>query len=271
MPASPKDIAAWDISPEPLGLAANLPPGKGTVADGAKLFQERCAACHGEKGEGKPSDRLVGGIGSLTSEQPVRTVGSYWPYATTLFDYVRRAMPLTEPQSLTNDEVYALSAFILNLNGIIGPKDVMNAKTLPKVKMPQAHDASSSPSIPEYRATRCRMSRRLGLAIAGSLSSVALSFAAIEAALLALAGFTDAGTGSVFRYEDLYVSNRADRGVRSRSPAIAALPGPTRIVRITHDTLVFDQTFTPNNAGYISAHDFAHEKPPGTARIADLG
>ena len=138
VPASPKDIAAWDISIGPDG--SNLPPGKGTVAAGAKLFQERCAACHGEKGEGKPSDRLVGGIGSLTGEQPVRTVGSYWPYATTLFDYVRRAMPLTEPQSLTNDEVYALSAFILNLNGIIRPKDVMNAKTLPKVKMPN-HDA----------------------------------------------------------------------------------------------------------------------------------
>ena len=134
IPSSPKDIAAWDISVGPDG--SNLPPGKGTVAQGATLYQERCAACHGEKGEGKPSDRLVGGIGSLATEQPVKTVGSYWPYATTLFDYIRRAMPLTEPQSLTNNEVYALSAFVLNLNGIVGPKDVMNAKTLPKVKMP---------------------------------------------------------------------------------------------------------------------------------------
>jgi cytochrome c len=79
---------------------------------------------------------LVGGSGSLTGEKPIKTVGSYWPYATTLFDYVRRAMPFSQPQSLSNDEVYALAAYILSLNGIIEDKEVMNAKTLPRVKMP---------------------------------------------------------------------------------------------------------------------------------------
>ena len=135
IPVGPKDVAAWDLSIGPDG--AGLPPGKGTALDGAKVYAEKCAACHGEKGEGKPSDRLVGGIGTLAGPQPaVRTVGSYWPYATTLFDYVRRAMPLTEPQSLSDSETYAVAAYILHLNGIVGEKDVINAKSLPKVKMP---------------------------------------------------------------------------------------------------------------------------------------
>jgi mono/diheme cytochrome c family protein len=134
-PVSQQDIAAWDISIPPNG--AGLPPGGGSAKQGAAIFAERCAVCHGEKGVGGPNDRLAGGIGTLTGDQvPIKTVGSYWPYATTLFDYVRRAMPLPQPQSLSNDEVYALAAYILNLNGIVGDGDVMNAATLPKVKMP---------------------------------------------------------------------------------------------------------------------------------------
>jgi cytochrome c len=114
-----------------------LPPGRGTAKQGEAVYVERCIACHGEKGEGKPNDRLAGGIGTLAGPQPtVRTVGSYWPYATTLFDYVRRAMPLEEPQSLTADQVYAVTAYVLALNGIVGETDVIDAKTLPKVKMP---------------------------------------------------------------------------------------------------------------------------------------
>jgi cytochrome c len=92
--------------------------------------------CHGAKGVGKPADVLVGGVGSLASKAPLRTVGSHWPYATTLFDYVRRAMPITNPLSLTDDEVYAVSAYVLFLNGIVGEDAVMNAQTLPQVKMP---------------------------------------------------------------------------------------------------------------------------------------
>jgi cytochrome c len=134
-PITPQELAAWDISIGPDG--AGLPPGKGTPQEGAAVFAAKCQACHGEKGAGQPNDRLVGGQGTLVGDQaPVKTVGSYWPYATTLFDYVRRAMPLPEPQSLTPDEVYAVSAYILNLNGIIGANDVINADSLPKVKMP---------------------------------------------------------------------------------------------------------------------------------------
>ena len=128
-------IAAWDISILPDGTG--LPKGSGTPAQGAVIYAEKCVACHGEKGAGKPNDQLVGGRGSLSGEQaPVKTVGSFWPYATTLFDYVRRAMPLNAPKSLSNDEVYAVSAYILQLNGIIAENAVMNVQTLPKVQMP---------------------------------------------------------------------------------------------------------------------------------------
>lgn len=127
-------LAAMDISIPPSG--AGLPAGSGSVAQGAKVYEAKCQNCHGAKGEGKPADPLVGGIGSLASGKPMRTVGSYWPYATTLFDYTRRAMPTTQPMSLSNDEVYAVTAYVLHLNGIVPETAVMNAQTLPQVRMP---------------------------------------------------------------------------------------------------------------------------------------
>ena len=132
--ATPAQIAGWDISVGPDGIG--LPPGRGTPAMGATVYEQKCQVCHGAKGVGQPNDRLAGGQGTLTSKAPVRTIGSYWPYATTVFDYVRRSMPYIQPQSLSNDEVYAVTAYLLNLNGIISPNDEMNAQTLPKVKMP---------------------------------------------------------------------------------------------------------------------------------------
>jgi S-disulfanyl-L-cysteine oxidoreductase SoxD len=139
-PATPAQVAGWNIDVEPDG--AGLPAGSGTPAAGAALYAEKCAACHGSEGQGMPVPgrapypRLVGGIGTLASEDPVKTVGSFWPYATILFDYIRRAMPFDAPGSLSNDQVYALSAFILAKNGIIANNAVMDAKTLPAVKMP---------------------------------------------------------------------------------------------------------------------------------------
>jgi S-disulfanyl-L-cysteine oxidoreductase SoxD len=133
--ASPQEIAAWDISIGPDG--AGLPPGSGNPRQGERVYAAKCVGCHGEKGSGKPNDQLVGGIGSLAGDQPaVKTVGSFWPYATTLFDYMRRAMPLNAPKSLSDDEVYAVAAYILRLNGIIGDSEVMDARSLPLVKMP---------------------------------------------------------------------------------------------------------------------------------------
>jgi S-disulfanyl-L-cysteine oxidoreductase SoxD len=132
--ATAAQVAGWDISVGPDG--AGLPPGKGTAVAGASVYEQKCQSCHGAKGAGQPNDRLVGGQGTLASRTPVRTIGSYWPYATTIFDYVRRSMPYTHPQSLSDDEVYAVTAYLLNLNGIIGENDEMNPQTLPKVKMP---------------------------------------------------------------------------------------------------------------------------------------
>jgi S-disulfanyl-L-cysteine oxidoreductase SoxD len=134
-PATPEEIALWDISIGPDG--AGLPPGNGTPQQGETVYMAKCLPCHGERGSGKPNDQLVGGLGTLTGDQtPVKTVGSFWPYATTLFDYVRRAMPFNAPRSLRDDEVYAVCAYILELNGIIAENAVMNAQTLAKVQMP---------------------------------------------------------------------------------------------------------------------------------------
>jgi mono/diheme cytochrome c family protein len=133
--STPEEIAAWDISIGPDGVG--LPLGSGTPKQGETVYAAKCVACHGEKGAGKPNDQLVGGQGTLPGDKPpVKTVGSFWPYATTVFDYVRRAMPHNESKSLTNDEVYAVVAYILNLNGIIADIDIMDARTLPIVKMP---------------------------------------------------------------------------------------------------------------------------------------
>jgi S-disulfanyl-L-cysteine oxidoreductase SoxD len=133
--ASPEEIASWDISIGPDG--AGLPPGSGTPQQGEQVYLAKCVGCHGEKGAGKPNDQLVGGQGSLGPGQaPVKTVGSFWPYATTLFDYIRRAMPLNESKSLRDEEVYAVVAYILLLNGVIGESDTIDAQTLPKVRMP---------------------------------------------------------------------------------------------------------------------------------------
>jgi S-disulfanyl-L-cysteine oxidoreductase SoxD len=137
-PIAPADIAPWDISIGPDGVG--LPPGRGTAIEGEAIYVAKCQACHGEKGI-NPSvafaGALVGGMGTLAPDKtPIKTVGSYWPYATTLFDYVRRAMPFQESKSLTADEVYAVTAYILDLNGIVGSNDVIDAQSLPKVRMP---------------------------------------------------------------------------------------------------------------------------------------
>ncbi len=131
---TPEEYAAWDISIAPDG--EGLPSGSGSAAEGAAIYAAKCVSCHGEDGAGGPNDRLVGGHGTLDELEQVRTIGSFWPYATTVFDYIRRAMPFQSPQSLTDDEVYALTAYLLAENGIIGEDEIMNARTLPEVEMP---------------------------------------------------------------------------------------------------------------------------------------
>jgi mono/diheme cytochrome c family protein len=133
-PLTEADIAPWNIDVAPDGQG--LPAGGGTAKAGEEIYVEKCAVCHGFDGVGTPADALAGGQGTLGSAKALKTVGSFWPYATIIFDYTRRAMPLNDPQTLTNDEVYALSAYILKLNGLVGDDEVMNAKTLPRVRMP---------------------------------------------------------------------------------------------------------------------------------------
>ena len=135
VPVTAQDVVAWDISVGPKG--EGLPRGSGAPAQGRVVYEEKCLPCHGERGAGKPNDPLVGGMGTLRGDQtPVKTVGSYWPYATTIFDYVRRAMPFNAPKSLTDDEVYAVTAYLLHLNGVIGDNEIIDAESLPRVKMP---------------------------------------------------------------------------------------------------------------------------------------
>ena len=131
-PITEKQISAWNIDIASNG--AGLPAGSGTAIQGKSIYQEKCASCHGNEGQGGLANKLVGG--NLNDAKAIKTLGSYWPYSTTIFDYVRRAMPYAAPKSLSDNEVYALSAFLLNANQIIGPEVVMNAQSLPLVQMP---------------------------------------------------------------------------------------------------------------------------------------
>ena len=136
-PPLPAEITAWDIDARPDGTG--LPPGQGSVKQGEMVYLERCAACHGEFGEGAGRwPELAGGAGSLRQDRPFKTVGSYWPHATTAFDYIRRAMPFGQAQSLQPDEIYALVGFILNLNDIVKDDFVASQANLAAIKMPNA-------------------------------------------------------------------------------------------------------------------------------------
>ena len=131
----PADVAArasLNVFPDGRGL----PPGRGNAVQGEPLFRQHCAMCHGAGGKGASAEELSGGSEPLTSEYPDKTIGLYWPYATTVFDVTRRSMPMFAPGSLTADEVYAITAYLLATNGVIGERDEMNAQSLPKVRMP---------------------------------------------------------------------------------------------------------------------------------------
>ena len=132
--ATPEQVAAWSLTVLPDGTG--LPPGGGTARAGEAIYAQMCLACHGAEGHDGPNDRLAGGHGTLASEAPVRTVGSYWPYATTVFDYIRRAMPFNQPQSLAADETYSLTAYLLYLNDIVEIDDRIDAESLPTIEMP---------------------------------------------------------------------------------------------------------------------------------------
>ena len=150
--ATPAEIAGWNIDIDRDGN--NLPAGSGSVSRGHEVFDQQCASCHGAKGEGGLGERLVGGQGTLATPKPVRTVGSYWPYAPTLFDYIRRAMPQNAPQSLSNDDVYAVSAYILNLNDLLPADATLDARTLSAIKMPNRSTFVGDPR-PDVKNPAC--------------------------------------------------------------------------------------------------------------------
>lgn len=133
-PAGHAEVSRVDFTIMPDG--EGLPDGSGNATVGAEVYRQYCLACHGRGGAGGVNDRLVGGHGSLTTDEPVKTIGSYWPYATTLFDYIRRAMPYQSPGMLTDDQVYALTAYLLYLNEIIDEDTELDADTLAAVEMP---------------------------------------------------------------------------------------------------------------------------------------
>ena len=133
-PIAPDEIRAISINAFPDG--SGLPSGRGDARQGQTVFERSCASCHGPKGIGGSAEELAGTNTDLRSETPDKTIGTYWPYATTVFDFVRRAMPLDAPRSLSDDQVYAATAYLLFLNGLIGIDQEMNAQTLPAVRMP---------------------------------------------------------------------------------------------------------------------------------------
>jgi cytochrome c len=150
--ATPAEIAGWNID---IGRdGSNLPAGSGTVSHGHEVFEQQCSGCHGEKGEGGVGDRLVGGQGTIATPKPIKTVGSYWPYAPTLFDYIRRAMPQNAPQSLSNEDVYAVSAYILNMNGLLPADATLAAKTLSAITMPNRNMFTDDPR-PDVKNPAC--------------------------------------------------------------------------------------------------------------------
>ena len=139
----PEEVQAIDIDVTPDGRG--LLPGASTAAAGKDVYTRRCETCHGPTGKEGPQDVLVGGQGSLATSRPQKTIGSYWPYATTLWDYIRRAMPFDHPGTLTTDEIYGTTAYLLFLNGIVGERDVIDQATLPKVTMPNRNGFTPDP------------------------------------------------------------------------------------------------------------------------------
>jgi mono/diheme cytochrome c family protein len=150
-PPTPDQLKLIDIDVTPDGKG--LVPGSGTAAKGKDVYTRRCETCHGPTGTEGPQEVIAGGKGSLATSKPQKTVGSYWPYATTLWDYINRAMPFDHPSTLTPDEIYSATAYVLFLNGIVSEQDVLNETTLPKVQMPNRNGfvADPRPDVPKKK------------------------------------------------------------------------------------------------------------------------
>ena len=214
-PATPEEIDAWGPIVGPDG--EGLPAGSGTAAEGRALYDRRCAACHGPTGQEGPDDRLAGGQGSLAGDGARKTVGSYWPAATTLWDYVNRAMPFNQPGSLSTDEVYAVVAYVLYLNDLVGEDDPVDAGTLPRVEMPNRDgfvpDARPDVGVASGAARR-------GAPAAGQAPATAGRPAAAGDASATGTSAARSSGGSVL--EGVFTPAQASRGERTFSDVCAA-------------------------------------------------
>lgn len=169
--ATEAEINAWDIDVRPDGLG--LPTGQGSAAQGEAVYLQLCSACHGEFGEGIGRyPALIGGENSLVSERPKKTVGSYWPYATTLWDYINRSMPFGNAQSLEPDQVYAIVAYILNMNDLIESDTVLDQNSLPKVIMPNQNGFISPDPRPDVHNKACMKNCRDKVEVTSHTSTV---------------------------------------------------------------------------------------------------
>jgi len=158
-PISEADIAPWNIDIR-TSDGRGLPPGRGSVAQGKSVYEAKCIECHGAEAKGgSVYGPMVGGIGSFTTDRRVVTPGSMYPYAPILFDYIRRTMPMDKPQTMTDDDIYAVSAYLLHLNGLVPAEAVMDATTMPKVQMPN-RDGFIADDRPDTRAVRCMQNCR---------------------------------------------------------------------------------------------------------------
>lgn len=219
-PATAEQVAGWDIDVRPDG--AGLPPGEGSVDDGEGVYEANCAACHGSFGESNEYMAIAGGVGSLASDAPVRTVGSKLNYATTLFDYINRAMPFPHSKALSANEVYAVSAYVLNLNDIVPADFVANRETLVKVEMPNRNGFVPFPGLSEVRGkpdtanTACMRDCEKEVTVSGSLPP----------------GFVSSMYGEIGdEFRGLAVMNR-------RAPSAAMLPeGAAAAAASPHDLI----------------------------------
>ena len=193
-PASPAQIAGWDIDVRPDGTG--LPDGSGSVADGQAIYDAKCASCHGTFGESTDYMALAGGVGTLASDQPVRTTGSKLNYATTLFDYIRRAMPFNAPKTLSNDEVYALTAYVLNLNDILPADAVLDRASLVALRMPNRdgfttdHGLSRVDGKPDTHNVACMKDCARAVRVASEIPAYARSPRAELDAQMRFSGWT---------------------------------------------------------------------------------
>lgn len=166
-PASPEEIAGWDIDVRPDGLG--LPPGSGSVGDGEWVYEDQCAECHGSFGEGVGRyPVLAGGEGTLTDARPHKTVGSFWPHTSTLWDYIHRAMPFAQPESLTDNEVYALTAYVLYLNDVVEDDFVLSQDNLTDIELPNKLNFMPD-NRPDTQNVRCMQDCKAGEVIVVSM------------------------------------------------------------------------------------------------------